>query len=77
MATTEAPPILATATTKSIWVKVWLFPTYDFENHSQIHRASGCPPETWTLDCERETKIPNPVCPTYGGPLLDLVFCAT
>ena len=86
MVTTKAPPILATATTKSIWVKMWLFPTYDFENHSQIHRASGCPPETWTLDCERrreslcgilETTFPNPTCPTYGGALLDLVFCVT
>ena len=84
MATTKAPPILATATTKSIWVKVWLFPTYDFENHSQIHRASGCPPETWTLDCERrrgslrgilKTQFPPPHIPHFGGVLLGFVFC--
>ena len=86
MATTKAPPILATATTKSIWDKMCLFPTCDFENQSQIRWAPGCPPETWSLDCERrreslrgilKTIFYKPPHPTYGGVLLDLVFCAT
>ena len=61
-------------------------PTYDFPNHSCCDRASGCAPETWSLNCERrreslcgilKTTFANPTCPTIGGALLDLVFCAT